>query len=246
MSKYIPANRSQAGFTLVELAIVMIIIGLLIGGVLKGQELISNSQVTATIAQVKGTTAATTTFEDMYNGLPGDINGARISGCTGVCAPAVTAITNNNVINSAFTAAPIVEGIAYFQQLGAADLLTGIDTSAASTATWNSRFPSGKLSGTGLHVDSITGLAAELPNMMAGGPAPNAGLYLALHGTQNGAVAATGVITPTRAFQMDTKIDDGLPQTGSVRGAGAATCQVGTAYNQAVNTALCNLYIRIR
>ena len=245
MSKHIPANQSQAGFTLVELAIVMIIIGLLIGGVLKGQELISNSQVTATIAQIKGTTAATTTFQDMYNGPPGDIDGTRISGCTGVCAPAVTAITNNGIINSAFTAAPIAEGIAYFQQLSAADLLTGIDTSPASTATWNSRFPSGKLSGTGLHVDSITGTVAELPNMLGAIP-PNAGLYLALHGTQNGAVANTGVISPTRAFQMDTKIDDGQPQTGSVRGAGAAACQVGTAYNQAVNTALCNLYIRIQ
>ena len=37
-------NRGQAGFTLVELAIVMIIIGLLIGGILKGQELIANAQ----------------------------------------------------------------------------------------------------------------------------------------------------------------------------------------------------------
>ncbi len=50
----IPAQknmRAQAGFTLVELAIVMIIIGLLIAGVLKGQALISNAKVTAQVAQ---------------------------------------------------------------------------------------------------------------------------------------------------------------------------------------------------
>jgi prepilin-type N-terminal cleavage/methylation domain-containing protein len=55
--------RPQAGFTLVELAIVMIIIGLLIAGVLKGQALIANAQVTATVAQVKAIEAATSTFK---------------------------------------------------------------------------------------------------------------------------------------------------------------------------------------
>ena len=48
--------RAQAGFTLVELAIVMIIIGLLIAGVLKGQALIGNAKVTAQVAQVKAST----------------------------------------------------------------------------------------------------------------------------------------------------------------------------------------------
>ena len=50
----LPKAKAQAGFTLVELAIGMIIIGLLIAGVLKGQALIANAQVTATVAQVKG------------------------------------------------------------------------------------------------------------------------------------------------------------------------------------------------
>jgi prepilin-type N-terminal cleavage/methylation domain-containing protein len=57
MSKPIK-QTSQAGFTLVELAIVMIIIGLLIAGVLKGQELIANARVTSTVAQVKAIDAA--------------------------------------------------------------------------------------------------------------------------------------------------------------------------------------------
>jgi prepilin-type N-terminal cleavage/methylation domain-containing protein len=66
-------TRSQAGFTLVELAIVMIIIGLLIAGVLKGQQLIGNAKVTAQVAQFKAIDAATSTFKDMYASLPGDI-----------------------------------------------------------------------------------------------------------------------------------------------------------------------------
>ncbi|HMD55271.1 MAG TPA: prepilin-type N-terminal cleavage/methylation domain-containing protein, partial [Phycisphaerae bacterium] len=70
--------RAQAGFTLVELAIVMIIIGLLIAGVLKGQALIANAQVTSTVAQVKAIEAATTTFKDTYNALPGDLGPAGV------------------------------------------------------------------------------------------------------------------------------------------------------------------------
>ena len=77
--------RGQAGFTLVELAIVMIIIGLLIAGVLKGQALIGNAKVTAQVAQVKAIDAATSTFKDMYAGLPGDIltPGTRLPNCAG-------------------------------------------------------------------------------------------------------------------------------------------------------------------
>ena len=63
--------RAQAGFTLVELAIVMIIIGLLIAGVLKGQALINNARVTSTVAQTKAIEAATTTFKDTYAALAG-------------------------------------------------------------------------------------------------------------------------------------------------------------------------------
>ena len=75
--------RAQAGFTLVELAIVMIIIGLLIAGVLKGQALIGNAKVTAQVAQIKSIDAATSTFKDMYAALPGDMLNAtnRLPNC---------------------------------------------------------------------------------------------------------------------------------------------------------------------
>src|SRR5579871_6137739 len=80
--------HSEKGFTLVELAIVMTIIGLLIGGILKGQTLMQNARVTAEVAQVKGVSAAMTTFKDMYNAVPGDMTGAgtRLTGCPSAAA----------------------------------------------------------------------------------------------------------------------------------------------------------------
>jgi len=80
--------NSEKGFTLVELAIVMTIIGLLIGGILKGQMLMQNARVTAEVAEAKAISAAHTTFKDMYNAVPGDMSGAgtRLVGCPTVAA----------------------------------------------------------------------------------------------------------------------------------------------------------------
>lgn len=71
------------GFTLVELAIALMVIGLLIGGVLKGQELIENAKVTSFIRQVKAYDAAGLIFRNTYGALPGDIKRPnRIPNCT--------------------------------------------------------------------------------------------------------------------------------------------------------------------
>src|SRR3990172_13141075 len=79
-------QQHQKGFTLVELALVMVIIGLLIGGILKGQQLVTNARATSTVSQTRQIEAATTTFQDSYGALPGDMNGVgKIPGCTAAC-----------------------------------------------------------------------------------------------------------------------------------------------------------------
>lgn len=69
-------HRNQKGFTLVEIAIVMVIIGLLIGGILKGQEMIQNAKVKRVVKQADEMRAAVMTFYDKYGQLPGDENSA--------------------------------------------------------------------------------------------------------------------------------------------------------------------------
>jgi prepilin-type N-terminal cleavage/methylation domain-containing protein len=78
--------KKQAGFTLVEIAIVMVIIGLLLGAVLKGQEMITNARVKNIENEFNGIVAAIYSYQDRYRALPGDDDKAdrfsNIADCT--------------------------------------------------------------------------------------------------------------------------------------------------------------------
>lgn len=65
-------KKSQSGFTLVEIAIVLVIVGLLLGAVLKGQELIFNTRVKSTFNMSRELTAAVSAYQDRYRAMPGD------------------------------------------------------------------------------------------------------------------------------------------------------------------------------
>ena len=62
----------QTGFTLVEIAIVLVIIGLLLGGILKGQEMITQAKIKNVVNDFNGITAALNSYQDRYRALPGD------------------------------------------------------------------------------------------------------------------------------------------------------------------------------
>ena len=124
MSKFNHSQRiqNQKGFTLVEIAIVLVIIGLLLGGILKGQEMITQAKIKNVVNDFNGITAAINSYQDRYKALPGDdLNAATrwqnplaISGdgngqfCTGACPSPVVApdLYNNQVTTTA--AAPEV------------------------------------------------------------------------------------------------------------------------------------------
>ncbi len=69
-------KSSQGGFTLVEIAIVLVIIGLLLGGVLKGQELITQAKIRNVANDINGMSAAVYGYQDRYKKFPGDDNDA--------------------------------------------------------------------------------------------------------------------------------------------------------------------------
>lgn len=249
--------ESQKGFTLVELAIVMIIIGLLIGGILKGQELITNAQVSSTIAQMKGIDAAMTTFRDSYNAVPGDMTTAelRLPGCDGtVCVDAAGGTSGNSRIDSVNAGVAMgaagSENVQAWVHLNSADLLTGIDTSGG--VVFGGLLPNSNIGGgftIGYH-----GGGAALNGQVAGGPDPRGGHYLAMTGLPTADVGAanSGVLNASELARIDRKLDDGSPVTGSVlavvEGGGECTVDDGGTeiYDEANNPAGCAMYLRVQ
>src|SRR5262245_43449492 len=110
-------ERKQAGFTLVEIAIVLVIIGLLLGGILKGQEMITQAKIKNVIADVSGVSAAMYGYQDRYRALPGDDKAA--GGATGRWGTAATSGNGDGVVNGKWTATT-GEAINFWDQIGRA------------------------------------------------------------------------------------------------------------------------------
>src|SRR5689334_20830022 len=93
----VQTNTSESGFTLIELSIVLVIIGLIVGGVLVGQDMIKAAQIRATVAQIEKYNTAVNTFRNKYNALPGDMSNPTyfFPSVTGANA-ATTGLGNNN------------------------------------------------------------------------------------------------------------------------------------------------------
>lgn len=240
MTNVLATRRSEQGFTLVELAIVMVIIGLLIGGILKGQELIANARTSSTVSQVKGLDAALNTFQDKYNGLAGDIlaPNTRLPNCAGPCNTAGNA---NGIYGNVAGALPAVanEGVVAFPQLNAADLVQGIDVTGANVA-FGYLLPAAKAGG-GMWLGSSD--AAGNATAIAGTLNPNRN-YVALNGQVAAVAAGTGGFPVTVAAQIDRKLDDGIANTGTTQAVCGAGGIVAGAYQENIQVP-CALYSRV-
>ena len=131
----IKVARGQAGFTLIEIAIVLVIIGLLLGGILQGQSLISSARVRNLISQADGVKAAFYGFQDRYRALPGDFSQATLL---------IPGANQNGDGNGQITG---TESIAVWDHLSHAGFITGtyvynVTESSTTTPTnpWNAYY----------------------------------------------------------------------------------------------------------
>lgn len=219
------ATRDR-GFTLVELAISLMVIGLLIGGILKGQELIDNAAITRTVRTFKTYQTAMTMFIGRYEALPGDISNpqAVIPECT--AAPCNVAGDDNGVVfmNNAAdptVLTPFIEGWAsggslgevqrFFLHLQKAGLISGVDpngTPSGSPFRYGYELPQAPFEGTGFFAYSIAKK-----------------VHLDWTGTYPGGGAVQGMMArPWHARAVDAKLDDGRPSTGDFRAPLTTSC----------------------
>ena len=193
--------RKQQGFTLIEIAIVLVIIGLLLGGVLKGQELINAARVRNVAAQLDGVKIAYLGFLDRYRVYPGDMPTAvaatQIPGAASVgCATAPTC--SNGKIDPA-------ENLLVWYHLSRAGFITGTYTGTTDTAP-------------GPQVPSTT----NSPTNPFGGylMVANDNDYGEVNAAPTNAVLniKTGGTMPVSVVaELDRKVDDGNAGTGSFR-----------------------------
>jgi prepilin-type N-terminal cleavage/methylation domain-containing protein len=186
-------RRSQ-GFTLIEIAIVLVIIGLLLGGVLKGQELITGARVRNLISQQEGIKAAFFGFQDRYRALPGDYAAAATNiNCTATCPSG----DGNGRIESPNTAGSHEEIFAW-THLAAAGFLNGSYAATSGTAApADDNTPKNPYSQyVQVVYDAVYGDPGATPP--------------AKHNVKTGSQVPVEIIA-----EVDRKIDDGKPYTGS-------------------------------
>ena len=183
----------QAGFTLVEIAIVLVIIGLLLGGILKGQEMIIQAKVKNSIQDFSGVSAAYYGYQDRYRAIPGDDNGAGRW-----TAPAGVAVGNGDrVLGGVYNAlpaavAPANESVQWWDHLRRSGFVTGGVGATNPQNAFNGILGVQQSDGAG----AVAGVLGGFTNLF---------------------MCSTNLPDKV-AIALDVQMDDGNPGSGAVRG----------------------------
>lgn len=239
--------KSKSGFTLIELSLVIIIIGLIIGGIFAGNTLVRQAELRSVISEIQAFDVATSTYRQKYGAIPGDDpkafnyfgsacgsdTNAVSSGCNGNGDSKVGRVANFSLFDY------FGEGTKYFEHLSRARLIEG-----SYDGSCNQNFSSSCLYYSGANAPSskydngiwavtintwqLGGMATSLTIISRNNTNDNYlnGSYLP---DVNGQEVNKAVFRPVDLFNIDQKLDDGKPNIGKVRIHGSGDCINGLA-----------------
>jgi prepilin-type N-terminal cleavage/methylation domain-containing protein len=193
--EYKKMKRNQSGFTLIEIAIVLVIIGLLLGGVLKGQELINSAKVKNLATDFKNIPIYIYGYQDKFRALPGDDANvdSHLAGLSAQSAVnAGSAVIGNGVIEGNWDASGTAETNVFWQHVRLANLAPGPTAYSAGIQFQPTNSVGGLIGITNSSQSPITGMR---------------GSY----------IICSDAIAGKFAKQLDITMDDGATDTGSMR-----------------------------
>jgi len=210
----------NTGFTLVELSVVLVIIGLIIGGILSGQDLLHASTIRAQIAQIESYKSAVKSFDEKYGSLPGDMNPGKAAKFAFITRSGASHHGDDDGRIYPFCGELGCETALFWTDLSQAKMIKEVFNSATDAAVTTttieeltSYVPVGKIDGTfilTMFSDTSGGTAYATINTNY--------FYLtfAINDLAAGNVQARKWITNQDAYNIDIKMDDGKPHTGKV------------------------------
>ena len=243
------ASQLRAGFTLVEIAVVLVIVGMVIGGVIVGQSLIRTSEVNSVSSDLQKYKGLFTQFRLKYNYLPGDLPKAYSYWPTAGCTDSIATGSNINGCNGNGDGTILaffgnltnpIENFRAWQHLSLAGLLPGKYTGTSASGCWSHsaagvNAPATRITGVLVATDQVYDWSALTGNAgRFAGNYPNGFIVGRLDTNTPNCGSTWGspsqpFLTPTEIQSIDAKVDDGAPGTGKYRSwSGNSNCTTST------------------
>jgi prepilin-type N-terminal cleavage/methylation domain-containing protein len=203
--KLVYMNNKENGFSLVEMSVVLVIVALILGAAMQGKNMMEGAKIRAILSETSKYKVSINSFYSKYDQFPGDFS--KAADYWGATTKSGDGDGQIEFINTAAT--PVYEGFRAWQHLAFAGMitipLTGTGTTTA--AVIDTDVPA-SIAGGGYFLEYGVFSLSGVNSMVLGAPVATAAAPILVGGT----------LTPTQSMDLDSKIDDGAPSAGTVRG----------------------------
>lgn len=225
-----PIRSKNRGVSLVEIAIVLVLLGLLVAGILSAQQLMQAAKVRAIVAEVERYDGAINLYVEKFRAFPGDMPNAStfFVGINNGDGDGRIEYTGGGVTSN--------EGNLAWQHLSAAKLVEGVYSGGPDAIPGETAPVSKSAGGGGSYVLNFN---TDIGNH----------LVLGLAGGAGAGLIDDPILSPGFAYSVDKKLDDGIPEAGNVRALGincADTAVTPSTYRFADEDLRCYLHVKLQ